>query len=196
MTKVLIGIGLATLLCSVAQAKTQAEILIELNNCNAGCDATASSCTSGCCGILFCRKSCITSCDSSESLCKENCSGSVIGATTTSAFFDTATISQRGRFLRVGGPLVCPDGATADIDVSVTQSNSATVGTGSAHVRCEAGETSFTTTVRAEGTGAFQPASGARACGTARIHAAGDAIEALQWCRDITLLPDGIQLEE
>jgi hypothetical protein len=52
---VLVGIACAVLGSAGAQAADTK--LVELANCNTGCGTTLQSCTSGCCGILFCRKS-------------------------------------------------------------------------------------------------------------------------------------------
>jgi len=191
-----IGIGLATLFATGAQAKTQADILIEWGNCNLGCDSQSRSCSAGCCGLIFCRRSCIGGCDATEDSCKNDCAAAAVGAPSSGNFVGTAVSSPRGRSLRVSGPLVCPKGATADVDVLVAQESSAAVGVGGDRVRCTAGETTFTAVVQVDGKGAFQPASEAHACATARIHARGKNLQVLHWCQDITVLPEGVGLED
>jgi hypothetical protein len=107
---------------------------------------------------------------------------------------DTAAFGHEGRGARVGGPLFCPVGATADIEVTVTQAGSSAIATGRTHARCTAGETSFTVDVKA-GSTPLQAAGTALACGAAWIHDGAQGFDAFQWCREITLLPEGGQLE-
>jgi len=190
-----IAVTCLVLVSGRAQASRE-EVLVTLTNCNAGCDSTASTCSAGCCGVLFCGKRCIGGCNTQETQCKEGCSLSAIGGTSTSAFFDTAVISRDGRLVRLGGPLFCPESATADIDVTVTQSAGSAAGTGHARLRCPGDETSFTADVNAAGGNAFQAPGTAQACGTAWIHAGTTGLAAFQWCREITLLPENVQLEE
>ena len=54
----------------------------------------------------------------------------------------------------------------------------------------------FATRAMVLGNTKFQALSPATACGVARIHAGAQGVRALQWCRQVTVLPEGIELEE
>jgi hypothetical protein len=91
--------------------------------------------------------------------------------------------------------LQCPEGAKAKISVTLTQLSGA-IAQGETRVVCPAGETSFTVRAVVDGKPRFQAPSTATACAVAQIRFGGQDLQALQWCRDITLLPDGVELEE
>jgi len=60
--------------------------------------------------------------------------------------------------------------------------------------RCEADEAAFDATVQTIGSATFLPLSKAQACGVARIHAADINLDSFQWCREITLAPETVEL--
>jgi hypothetical protein len=161
---------------------------IDTLNCKLDCTSTHAECSASCCGIIFCGKRCLNGCQISLEGCNEACD------TSDGAFFETAVLAHGGRRLRLGGPFVCPEGAQAEIAVTLTQGGA--VASGQTTLRCPAGETAFSVDAHAIGNATFQPASAVRACAVARTQTVGQGISAFQWCRDVTPLPDGVQLEE
>ncbi len=179
-----------------AQAATSKAVADELSTCYDGCLRGYVSCTPTCCGILFCRKDCVIGCFQQLDGCDADCRAFCSTCDPDGAFDDTATIARDGRTVRIGGPLRCAEGATADIDVTITQGAGGAVATGHARVSCPDHDTSFTLDARTTAQAAFVPASTVHACGTARIHAAAVDVDSFQWCRDVTLLPQGVDLDE
>src|SRR5688572_30561613 len=102
-----------------AHALTKAElaVVIELQNCSSDCTVQLRTCNSGCCGLIFCRNSCIGTCDTNFDTCLHGCALTCSTCDPDGAFFDTATLAPNRRTISVGGPLVCPPGATAELDV-------------------------------------------------------------------------------
>lgn len=176
-----------------AHAKKDANIVAQVQ-CANDCLSEEAACQTGCCGLLFCRKSCLSACFTNERICEDDCAIR-LGSDPDGAFFDTVTPEGDGRVLRVSGPLQCPFGAVAEIQVTVTQ-NAGPVANGHVRVLCPAAGNAFTVPAAVLGISRFQPLSTATACGVARIHAGRQGVNALQWCRDVTVLPEGIQLEE
>lgn len=160
--------------------------------CASECKATATACKSACCSGLLCRKSCLSSCSATETACVGSCSTQPADG----AFADAATVTRSGRVLTVSGPFTCPEGALATVDIRVTESTTGALAIGRARVRCTGSETTFTTNVSATAGTKFSEAGTATACGTARIYERGKSLEALQWCREVLLLPDGAQVTD
>lgn len=189
------AIGLAGVLGWDARAKTTEELIADLGICYNGCSTSSQTCNRSCCRIIFCSKSCILSCDSQLNGCKSGCNTDILGAETDGAFFDTGTVDHTGHTVRVGGPLFCAEGGTADVAVTLTQSGTGAVATGHVRQECRADETSFTVVAHAVGGTAFEALTSVQACGSARIHAPGQgSVDAFQWCRAITPLSGGVQL--
>ena len=179
-----------------AEATYSAQVFANYSNCLVGCDSAQTTCNGGCCGFLFCRKGCLSGCQSQETTCQGGCSDSAFGTSSDGAFFDDATVSRNGRTIRLGGPLECPEDVTADIGVTLTQAGNAAVATGQVRVVCAAGEGSFSVDAHAIGAPTFQALGSVHACGTARIQAANHSLDAFQWCRDITIVPEGVELQD
>jgi hypothetical protein len=190
----LVAIGFILLDAKGARATFSKEVFASYSNCLVGCDSSQTTCNTGCCGILFCRKGCLSTCQSAETTCQGGCSDAAFGGGSDGAFFDEATVSANGRTIRVGGPLQCPEGATADVAVTLTQAGSGAVATGEVRVPCPAGEGSFSADAHATGAAGFKPLGKVHACGTARIQAANQSLDAFQWCRDVTIVPEGVEL--
>lgn len=171
-------------------AASRTQTIINQSNCQSECTISLRSCTAGCCGTTTCGKTCVGVCDATYNVCLNICGFAAIDG----AFFDTATIAPNGRRIRVGGPLSCPEGATADLSFSLSQSDGA-IATGQANVEC-GGDTTYTADVHTQGSNSFEPFAATQACGVARIHAANLSLNALQWCRDITVVPEGVELLE
>jgi len=189
-----VALGAILLTAGATCAATSADAF--LRDCYDTCLVTYTSCVPKCCGLIFCSKKCVTACDGELTGCDGGCRIGCPTCNPDGAFFDTATIGRDGRTLRVSGPLVCPAGGTADIDVTVTQGAGGAIATGHTRVACPDHETTFTVDAKTTATAAFVPVSTAQACGTTRIHSAAEDVDSFQWCRDITLLPEGVQLGE
>jgi hypothetical protein len=176
------------MLGGVADAEAAFTKPIDTLVCKLDCSSTHAECSASCCGLILCGKRCLTGCQISLEGCNEACD------TSDGAFFDTAVLANGGRRLQLGGPFVCPEGAKADIAVTLTQGGA--VATGQTSLRCPAGETSFSVDAHVIGNAAFAPASAVRACAVAQTSTVGQGISSFQWCRDVTPLPDGVQLED
>jgi hypothetical protein len=192
----LLAIGLVSAAPPGAHAAKIVDIIVEQNNCLAECSQDTKACTTACCSRLLCRSSCVDACNSNLNICNADCSTFCSTCSPDSAFFDTATISGDGRLVNVGGPLVCPESATADLDVTLTQKGTGAVATGHVRAQCPPSETTFAVAVQTTGSTSFLPLSKVQACGTAWIHGANLSLDSFQWCREITLVPAGFQLEE
>jgi hypothetical protein len=96
---------------------------------------------------------------------------------------------------RAGGRAAVPEGAVATISVTISQSPG-TIARGQSRVACRAGEGSFTVRAVARGKSQFQVPSTATVCAVAQIRIGARDIEVLQWCRDVSVLPGGVELEE
>jgi hypothetical protein len=154
------------------------------------CSQNRVSCNAGCCFLFICKKSCVQDCGVAEVTCLDGCLDS------SGAFFDTAVVADDGRAIHVGGPFACPKGATADVSVTLTQDGTGAVASGTTRLRCPDGDTAFGIEAHAVGGSRFRPATAAQACAVAQVHALGRSIASFQWCRDVTLLPEGVELEE
>jgi hypothetical protein len=106
-----------------------------------------------------------------------------------------AVLGRNGRSIYISGPLDCPEGGTATIDVTVTHEGGAIAG-GQAKVQCQADTAEFTATLATNGANVFPPLSQVKACGTAQISRRGANASAFQWCRDVTLVPEGVELQD
>ena len=191
-----IGIALTIALCSGASARTFEETLVDLGICYNRCSLTSQTCTKGCCGILICKKGCVLGCDSALTSCKTQCETDIVGNPLGSAFFDDAVVSRNGRSVRVGGPLACVNGAVVDILVTLTQQSTGAIATGQAQVPCSEETDSFSLQANATGTAGFDAPGAIDACGAAKIRSGSVAIDAFQWCRTLTAVPKGVELEE
>ena len=165
-----------------------------IEQCVDECHAAASRCNAGCCGSLACGKRCILQCSATESACVEACRDVTTGAFVDGAFFETAVVKQEGRRLDVSGPFKCQEGARATVEVRVTESSTGALGIGTAHLKCAAGETTFTASVRAASAKKFGMIGAATACGAARIDDGRERLDGFQWCRDVILVPEGFEL--
>jgi hypothetical protein len=196
----LMTLGLPFAAVENAEARTQTEILLAQYACNLECDDSQVACNSGCCILngRLCGGRCITSCQGTADTCKSDCAlSSLGGALTTSAFFDTVTIAPSGRLIRVGGPFLCPQAATVDLNVTLTQNGVGAVASGATHFTCPRGETTFGFDVSVDGNTTFLPLGTAQACGTARVRAGkGLSLDSFQWCRDVTVVPEGVELQD
>ncbi len=180
-----------------AHALKTEDVVIAQFNCNVGCDSAQTTCNGGCCilGGRLCSGKCITTCQATADQCKADCASAAIGATSSGAFADTATIARNGRTIAIEGPFVCPQGGTADLEVTLTQDTGA-VAKGTTRFECPAGnETSFALDLNTIGNTRFHGLGAAQACGAARITAPGVTVDAFQWCRDVTVVPEGVDLE-
>jgi len=196
----LIALGLAFAVAENAEALNQVDVLFAQYACNLGCDSQQAACNSGCCILngRLCGGRCITGCQTTGDNCKSDCAFTSIGGVlTTSAFFDTFTIARNGRIIRVGGPVLCPQDATVDLNVTVTQNGVGAVASGATHFTCPRGETTFGFDVSVDGNTPFVPLGAAQACGTARVRAGGGrSLDSFQWCRDVTVVPEGVELQD
>jgi hypothetical protein len=160
--------------------------------CVSGCSSSRTGCVNNC-GIFF-NKSCLTNCNTTSTNCQNDCwSGSIL-SDPDSAFDEVALLARNGRSIYISGPLDCPEGGTATIDVTVTHETGAIAG-GQAKVQCRADTKEFTATLATNGSTAFPPYSEVKACGTAQIARQGANASAFQWCRDVTLVPEGVHVE-
>jgi hypothetical protein len=194
----LISSGLVLVDSTAAHATFSAAVFASYSNCLVGCDAKQTTCNQGCCilGGRLCGGGCLNTCQAAETTCGLACSDSAFGTSSDGAFFNEATVSRNGRTISLGGPLECPEDTTADIDVTLTQGTNGALATGQVHVVCPEGEGSFSVDAHANGAPIFQALGKVHACGTARIQAANHRLDAFQWCRDITILPEGVELED
>jgi len=177
------------------RASTTAEI-VELANCYNVCTQDYEICNAGCCGRFFCSSKCIGGCSQNVKSCRGGCTLFCSTCNPDGAFFPTAAIARGGRIIRVGGPFICPNGATTDLDVTLTQTATGAVAKGQARVACADGETTFAAAASTVGDTAFLSGPPVTACGAAQVRSGGLVLESFQWCRDITLLPEGVQLED
>lgn len=189
----LAAVGLVVGFSEEAHAKKDANLIARIQ-CANDCLSEESACQAGCCGLFLCRRSCLGTCFTNEGICEADCDIR-LGDDPDGAFFDTVTPEREGHALRVSGPLQCPVGAVAEVRVTVTQ-NAGPVAKGHVRVACPAADDAFSVRAVVLGSSRFQPLSTATACGVARIHAGTQGVNAFQWCRDVTVLPQGIQLEE
>jgi hypothetical protein len=189
----LLATGLFAAWTGQVQAATEAE-LTELIRCSNRCRNDEGACSAGCCGRIFCKKGCLSDCANTRIGCEEGCYDQ-LGGTSDSAFFETVTLGVKARAIRASGPLQCPEGAEAAISVTLTQSSGA-IAQGETQVACPAGEGTFTVRAVVIGRPRFRAPSTVTACGLAQIHIGARDIQALQWCRDVTLLPGGLEIEE
>ena len=192
----IVSLGCVLLASGNGQALTTAEIQQELDNCYDGCLRTFVACNPPCCGKIFCSKNCLIACFQNLDACNGGCRVFCSTCDPDGAFFDTATLDAHGRTIHTGGPLTCVEGATADIGVTITQGAGGAVATGRVHVKCPPQPTTFTVTVKTKGPASFPAFGTVKACGRASIHGAKRHLDSFQWCRDITLLPEGVQLQE
>jgi len=192
----LVALGLVLAIPTRARAAYPAEVFASYSNCLVGCDSQQSTCNSGCCFLFLCGKKCLNSCQSAETVCQEGCSNTYFGSTNDGAFFDEASLSSNGRSIRLGGPFQCPEAAVGDLAVSVTQSGNGALATGSVRIACPAGETTFSVDANAIGAATFRPLGKVQACGTARIQTRDLSLDAFQWCREVTLVPAGVDLQD
>jgi hypothetical protein len=170
------------------------EVLAARIECVKACLVEEGVCQAGCCGRIFCRKSCLGACFTNEGVCETDCDVR-LGGDPDGAFFDTAASLRGGRVLRLSGPLQCPAGATVDLSVTVTQ-HAGPIARGHISRVCPVDEGSFTARAVAIGSSKFQPLSAATACAVARIHTGSQGVNSIQWCRDVTILPPGVELED
>lgn len=187
----LVAISSGFTIADDAQAYSQRQLTEAWNaygGCVNGCSASANSCKNNC-GVFF-NKSCVTNCNTSSTNCQNDCWAGSILSDPDSAFDDTAVLSRNGRSIYISGPLVCPEGSTATIDVTVTHDTGA-IAEGQAKVPCVADTTDFIARLEATGPNVFAPLSQVKACGTAQISRQGFNAAAFQWCRDVILLRDG-----
>jgi hypothetical protein len=91
---------------------------------------------------------------------------------------------------------VCPAGATTDLGVTLTQTVTGAVAVGQGRVACAEGETTFAIDAKTVGATEFLSGPPVTACGAAQVRSGGLVLESFQWCRDITLVPEGLQLED
>jgi hypothetical protein len=192
-----VAIASIVLAMSDAHAAFPADVFADYSNCLVGCDNTQESCSAGCCilGGRLCSARCLNNCQSAESLCQTNCSTQYFGSFDDGAFFPQATLRRNQRDVRLGGPFECPAGGVADLAVTLTQQREGAVGTGQVRVPC-APDGSFVVDVHTIGAAKFRPFSSAQACGAAHVQAANVSFDAFQWCREVTIVPDGFELEE
>src|SRR5262249_18943309 len=163
-----------------------------LVRCTNTCAEEEGPCQAECCGRIFCKRSCLGTCADNERGCEAGCYDR-LGGEPESAFFDTATLSPQGRAIHASGPLQCPEGAVAEISVTLSQLSGA-IAKGETRVVCPDGETTFTVRTVVVGKPGFQALSTAQACATALIRSGSQSIRTLQWCRGVTLVPDGVTL--
>ena len=189
----LIAISVLILLVGQAQAKKD-EKLLQLIQCTNNCLTEEATCQSGCCGRIFCKKSCLGVCFDNERVCEGSCDISFQGDP-DGEFADVATQGPKGRALRITGPLRCPANAVVDLSVTLSQSTGA-IAKGQLKLTCPDGDTNFAARALVIGSTKFQPLSPATACAVARIHVGAQGVRALQWCRELTVLPEGTELEE
>ena len=161
--------------------------------CVNGCSISQSGCVNNC-GVFF-NKSCVTNCNTNSTNCQNDCwSGSIL-SDPDAAFDETAVLAPNGRSILISGPLDCPEGGTATIDVTVTHDAGAIAG-GQAKVQCVADTKEFTARLATNGVNVFQPLSQVKACGTAQISRRAANGAAFQWCRDVILVPEGTELQD
>jgi hypothetical protein len=177
-----------------AQAYSQRQLTEAWNvygGCVNGCSASFNNCKNNC-GVFF-NKSCVTNCNTTSTNCQNDCwSGSIL-SDPDGAFDETAVLARNGRSIFISGPLVCPEGSTATIGVTLTHEAGA-IAVGEAKVQCGADTTDFIARLATNGSNVFSPLSQAKACGTAQISRQGSNAAAFQWCRDVILLPEGIEV--
>ena len=187
----LVAIGFGAVVVGDAQAYSERQLKEawgSYTGCVNGCGFSRSGCVNGC-GIFF-NKSCVTNCNTNSTNCQNDCwSGSIL-SDPDSAFDETAVLTRSGRSIDISGPLVCPEGGTATIQVRVTHEAGA-IAKGQAKVQCLADTTEFTARLTANGSNVFPPFSQVTACGTAQISRRGNKGAAFQWCREVILVPQG-----
>jgi len=190
----LVAVSCGFTIAADAQAYSQRELTqawTAYEGCVGGCSASFNSCKNNC-GVFF-NKSCVTNCNTTSTNCQNDCWGNSILSNPDSAFDDTAVLARNGRSIYVSGPLTCPEGSTATIDVTLTHETGA-IAEGEAKVQCVADTTDFIARIATNGSNVFAPFSQAKACGTAQISRQGANASAFQWCRDVILLPEGTEV--
>ena len=191
---VAIGFGLGVVGDARAYSERQlTQAWSSYTGCVGGCSSSQTGCVNNC-GVFF-NKSCVTNCNTTSTNCQNDCWSSSILSDPDSAFDDIALLARNGRSIYISGPLDCPEGATATIDVTVTHETGA-IADGQAKVQCRADTTEFAARLATSGANAFPPLSQVKACGTAQISRQGANASAFQWCRDVTLVPEGVELPD
>jgi hypothetical protein len=190
---VAIGFGVAVVGDAEAYSERQlTQAWSSYTGCVNGCSISQTGCVNNC-GVFF-NKSCVTNCNTNSVNCQNDCwSGSIL-SDPDSAFDDTAVLAPNGRSIDISGPLVCPEGGTATIDVTLTHETGA-IAEGQAKVQCVADTTQFTARLATNGSNVFPPFSQVTACGTAQISRRGFNAAAFQWCREVILIPQGAELQ-
>jgi hypothetical protein len=195
-TVLLLAVGFSIIAPSNSQAFTEKQLSQMWNNalaCSASCGQGLSQCVGGC-GLFFHRR-CVNDCNGDYNTCYDGCWADTPFVETSSAFDNTATLVGNGRTIRISGPLTCPEGAKATIDVTLTQEGGA-VATGRVKVQCQADTAEFAADLKKTGRNEILPFGAAQACGVAQISRQSENATALQWCREVTVLPEGVQLED
>jgi len=190
----LVATALLAVCAGPAQATKEEDTILDLLVCYRECQRDEAACAPSCCGRFFCGTHCLSNCAETRLACEHNCSD-LFGGPTSSAFFDTVTLSPKAHAILASGLLQCPEGAEAEISVTLSQLSGA-IAQGETRVVCPAEETSFTVRAVVVGKPSFQALSTATACAVAQIHSGARALRTLQWCRNVTVLPDGVGLEE
>jgi hypothetical protein len=191
----LVAIGLGLGIVGPAHAYSERQLTQAWDiytGCVGGCSSSRTGCVNNC-GVFF-NKSCVTNCNTTSTNCQNDCWSSSILSDPDSAFDDVALLARNGRSIYVSGPLDCPEGGTATIEVRLTHETGA-IAQGQAKVQCGAGTKDFTATLATNGSTVFPPYSEVKACGTAQIARRGANASAFQWCRDVTLVPEGVAVE-
>jgi hypothetical protein len=195
-TALFLAISFGVTLIGDAHAYSERQLTQAWNNytgCVNGCSISQTGCVNGC-GFFF-NKSCVTNCNTNSTNCQNDCWSSSILADPDGAFDDTAALAPNGRSIAISGPLVCPEGGTATIGVTLTQETGA-IAEGQAKVQCRADTTEFSARLATIGSNVFQPFGEATACGTAQIARQGSNGAAFQWCRQVILVPEGAELQD
>src|SRR5215468_10875864 len=116
----LVATALLAVCAGQAQAAQEEDTTLELFVCYRECQRDEAACAPSCCGRFFCRTNCLSNCAQTRLACEHNCSD-LFGGPTSSAFFDTVTLSPKEHAILASGPLQCPEGAEDEISVTLSQ---------------------------------------------------------------------------
>jgi hypothetical protein len=134
---------------------------------------------------------CLSTCSSRASACRSNC---YVASSDVDA---VARLADSGRRLIVTGPLQCDEGLEVrDLHVSVIQTGVGATAEGRGRLTCTGGGQSWSVDAVLHGPGQLRPFDVAEVCAVADFGQPGLEVEVKRWCRQVTVLPAGVELED
>ena len=168
-----------------------------LSSCLGECSLASDSCYANACilcikGYCRCSDSAIFTCHTSDLICQTGCNISF-----SSDIDSPARVSKTGRHIAVSVPVECPEVRDVTfLRVTVTQHVVGAIAEGSTRGACTGETQRFIVDAEVLGNTTFGAPGIAQVCAVSQIGLPSQPIESKQWCRDITLIPEGFDLIE